>query len=55
MAKKMLRETDNLISEICIETGYDSPAYFSKLFKKLTGQTPTEYRLNADNDENKRE
>lgn len=33
MAKKMLRETTLSISEISIRTGYDSPAYFSKIFK----------------------
>lgn len=45
MAKKMLRETEDTIFEICIKIGYDSPAYFSKIFKKKTGITPTEYRL----------
>ena len=44
MAKKMLRETTLSISEISIRTGYDSPAYFSKIFKKQTERTPLEYR-----------
>lgn len=44
MAKKMLRETTLSISEISIRTGYDSPAYFSKVFKKQTECTPMEYR-----------
>ena len=43
MAKKMLRETTLSISEISIRTGYDSPAYFSKIFKKQTERTPLEY------------
>lgn len=45
MAKKMLREEGDLsVSEVSIRTGYDSPAYFSKIFKKQTGRTPLEYR-----------
>lgn len=43
-AKKLLRETSDSISEICGQTGYDSPPYFAKIFKKQTGQTPSEYR-----------
>jgi YesN/AraC family two-component response regulator len=44
MAKRMITETSDSISEICIKIGYDSPAYFSKIFKKQTGLTPMEYR-----------
>lgn len=51
MAKKLLRETDDTISEICIKTGYNSPAYFTKIFKKVTGHTPTEFR--SDHEGNK--
>lgn len=43
-AKKMLRECDKTISEISTQTGYDSPAYFSKIFKRRTNITPVEYR-----------
>ncbi len=43
-AKKLLRETDDTVSEICIKIGYDSPAYFSKIFKKRLGITPVDYR-----------
>lgn len=45
MAKKMLTSTDDTVSEICITIGYDSPAYFSKIFKKWEGITPVEYRM----------
>ena len=44
MAKKMLRESMETVSEIGMAVGYDSPAYFSKIFKKQTGMTPVEYR-----------
>lgn len=44
IARKLLRETTNTISEIALSVGYDSPAYFSKVFKKRSGITPNEYR-----------
>ena len=44
MAKKLLKETQNTVSEICIEIGYDHPAYFSKVFKNKVGISPLEYR-----------
>lgn len=44
-AKKLLVETDHPISEIALQVGYDSPAYFSKIFKLRTGITPLQYRV----------
>lgn len=44
MAKKMLAEGSESITQICFMVGYDSPPYFSKVFKKLVGQTPVAYR-----------
>ncbi len=43
-AKAFLRDQDSNIKEICYEVGYTDPNYFSKIFKKETGMTPTEYR-----------
>lgn len=43
-AKKELSERENSIKEICAKSGYGDPNYFSRLFKKWTGFTPTEYR-----------
>jgi len=43
-AKGYLEKTAKNISEISNEIGYDNPLYFSRLFKKYTGLTPTEYR-----------
>lgn len=43
-AKQLLQTTNDTISEICGKTGYDSPPYFSKIFKRQTGKTPSEYR-----------
>ena len=44
MAKKYLRESDVSVADVGIAVGYDSPAYFAKIFKKRTGMTPVEYR-----------
>lgn len=46
-ACKYLIETDLGISEIAYECGYKTASNFNKLFKKLTGTTPKEYRKKA--------
>ncbi|HJY11717.1 MAG TPA: AraC family transcriptional regulator, partial [Flavobacterium sp.] len=46
-ACKYLIETDLGISEIAYECGYKTASNFNKLFKKLTGTTPKEYRRNT--------
>lgn len=43
-AKEMLRCTGKKASEISMEVGYKDPHYFSYLFKKTQGMTPTQYR-----------
>jgi AraC family transcriptional regulator, transcriptional activator of pobA len=43
-AKNLLISTDKSISEIGFELGYNEKSYFSSVFKKKTGQTPTEFR-----------
>lgn len=43
-AKDLLRDQSRSIKEISAATGYSDPNYFSKLFKKIVGLTPTEYR-----------
>ena len=48
MAKKLLKNTRESIMEISLEVGYDSSAYFSKIFKRRTGMTPLEYRASKD-------
>lgn len=44
-AKEMLKDESQTIKEIAYNIGYSDPNYFSKLFKKSTGLSPTEYRL----------
>lgn len=44
MAKGYLENSTKNIVEISNEIGYDNALYFSRLFRKCTGMTPTEYR-----------
>jgi len=43
-AKELLRCTGKKSSAISMEVGYRDPHYFSYLFKKTQGMTPTQYR-----------
>lgn len=43
-AKKWLAETNETIEAIAKRAGIEDGAYFSRLFKKIEGVTPTEYR-----------
>ncbi|OIQ23057.1 AraC family transcriptional regulator [Lacinutrix sp. MedPE-SW] len=43
-AKNILLEPNKSISEIAYELGFEYPQYFSRLFKKKEGISPTEYR-----------
>lgn len=43
-AKKMLRAGTASVSEIAAALAFDSPNYFSKAFKKVTGRTPMQYK-----------
>jgi len=43
-AKNLLASTNKSISEIGFELGYNEKSYFSNVFKKKSGQTPSEFR-----------
>ncbi|NLM72919.1 MAG: response regulator [Clostridiaceae bacterium] len=43
-AKQYIEQTDLSLKEISGLVGYSDPNYFSKLFKKVTGYTATEYK-----------
>ena len=43
-AKKLLNDPELSLKEITFEIGYHEPNYFSKVFKKMCGVSPKEYR-----------
>lgn len=43
-AKNLLRTTQMPVTEVSSATGFESISYFSKIFKRLTDMTPSEYR-----------
>jgi AraC-like DNA-binding protein len=45
-AKNLLLNPNLRISEIAYQVGFQSLTHFNRVFKKIAGQAPTEYRLN---------
>lgn len=43
-AKVMLRHSDKPMSQVADELHFPSPSFFAKFFRRITGQTPAEYR-----------
>lgn len=43
-AKEYMNTSDMTIKEICYIVGYQDPNYFSRIFKKYVGVSPTEYQ-----------
>lgn len=43
-AKRRLERTDTPADEISWKVGYEDPAFFRRLFKRVTGMTPSAYR-----------
>lgn len=43
-AAQMLVETDQTISQIALDSGFYDHAHFSRRFRRLIGETPTQYR-----------
>lgn len=44
-AKELLEKHEYMMYEISDMLGFENPYYFSKVFKKLTGITPSEYEM----------
>lgn len=49
-AKALLETKDTTVKEVALSVGFSSPLYFSRIFTKYTGMSPTEYRnIHAEN------
>lgn len=47
VAKQKLLATSSDIAHIAYEMGFEYPAHFSRLFKRICGESPTEFRRHA--------
>ena len=47
-AKQMIRDGNKNFTEISDALSFDNPQYFSRVFKRVTGMTPTEFKLSLD-------
>ena len=43
-AKRLLKYSNEDISEVSYSLGFEEPTHFSRFFKKMTSSTPKEYR-----------
>lgn len=50
-AKALLRSSDRSVTEICLAVGFTSLGSFSSQFRRLVGDSPTEYRARDDHQE----
>ncbi|MCT4643670.1 MAG: helix-turn-helix transcriptional regulator, partial [Carboxylicivirga sp.] len=52
MAKNLLSNSQLSVKEVSFKSGFESPYYFSRVFKKHTGHTPTEFKSQMGLDQN---
>jgi len=43
-AKNLLLSSDSNVAEIAYQLGFETPSYFTRLFKKVVGHTPMQYK-----------
>lgn len=48
-AKELLTNSNYTVKEVCFMVGYKDPNYFSRIFKKKIGMTPSEYIKSMNN------
>ena len=41
----LLRETDRSVTDVCFDVGFSSLGTFSRTFRQIVGEAPSEYRL----------
>lgn len=44
-AKRQLENTSRAVDDIAADVGYENPAFFRKVFKRITSMTPSAYRM----------
>lgn len=49
-ARKLLRTTDGSVAEIAMQTGFDDPSYFGRLFRRRFGMSPRAFRTIPEQD-----
>ena len=47
-AKQLIRDNDMNFTQISDTLAFDNPQYFSRVFKRITGMTPSEFKLSLD-------
>ena len=47
-AKQLIRENNFTFAQISDKLSFDNPQYFSRVFKRITGMTPTEFKLSLE-------
>lgn len=55
LARKLLDNSNDTVSSIASQCGYDNDVHFMRQFKKLTGVTPSEYRKSSNTKKRKAE
>jgi YesN/AraC family two-component response regulator len=45
-AKELLMKSRDTVNQVAYKSGYQNPSSFMKMFKKMTGKTPSEFRIN---------
>lgn len=53
-AMQLLRETDMMIYEVSLETGFSDPKYFATTFRKYAGVSPRRYKAGESGKEEKK-
>ena len=48
-AKRLLNDPSLTVEQVSHQLGFSSPSYFSRVFLKHTGETPTAFRHTSDN------
>ena len=43
-AQQLIRQTSRSLTEIALEVGYTSRSHFAKVFRRMSGATPSEFR-----------